>query len=78
MPSMSWLPAGWNRSISSVLVALDLSISVSVPTSSRPIELGSMLYFSSSDDTTIISADKTRTAGPSARERELELDRAHP
>jgi hypothetical protein len=47
MPSMSVLPEDWKRSMSTVLTDLDLSMIVSVPTSRRPIERGSMLYFSS-------------------------------
>jgi hypothetical protein len=35
-----------------VLVAFDLSMMVSVPTSRRPIELGSIEYFLRSDETT--------------------------
>jgi hypothetical protein len=47
------LPAGAKRFINSVLVAFDLSIMVSVPTSNRPMDEGWMLYFLSRDETTV-------------------------
>src|SRR5687767_12787317 len=42
-----------NSCISTVLTDLDLSSSVSVPTSRRPIEFGSTLYFLSRLETTV-------------------------
>lgn len=48
---MSKLPESAKRSIRTVLTDLDLSMMVSVPTSRRPMDLGSMLYFSSREET---------------------------
>ena len=48
---MSKLPDSAKRSMSVVLTDLDLSMIVSVPTSIRPIDLGSMLYFSRRPET---------------------------
>ena len=54
-PSISWLLLALvvNKSMRTVLVLLDLSIKVSVPTSNRPMSFGSMLYFSNNDLVTV-------------------------
>src|SRR5258706_11586486 len=49
---MSWLPASSKRRMSTVLTDFALSIIVSVPTSRRPIDFGSTLYFFIKDETT--------------------------
>uniref|UniRef100_A0A0A9HXQ0 Pco130633 n=1 Tax=Arundo donax TaxID=35708 RepID=A0A0A9HXQ0_ARUDO len=50
---MSVLPLSSKICISHVLMNLLLSITVSLPTSKRPISFGLMLYFSSRDVTTV-------------------------
>lgn len=51
MPSISFYS---NRRIKTVLVDLDLSIRVSVPTSNLPMDFGSMLYLDNRLWTTIL------------------------
>lgn len=53
MPSMSVLPESWKSSMSTVLTALDLSMMVSVPTSSRPTESHGIFVRSISCCTTV-------------------------
>lgn len=50
---MSELPDSVKRSMRTVLTDFDLSMIVSVPTSRRPIDFGSMLYFSRRLETTV-------------------------
>ena len=50
---MSVLPAATKRSMRVVVTDFDLSMIVSVPTSMRPIDLGSMLNFSRRPETAV-------------------------
>lgn len=64
---MSVLPEAAKRSIKRVLVDFDLSMIVSVPTSRRPIERGSMLYFFKRFETTVRARELMSSLSNSVR-----------